>query len=56
MTLIAIEILFVQAGRLMSHVFDSRRLTVSVPRVSAVLITMLGAALIARALLQGGHH
>lgn len=55
-TLIAIGILFVQAGRLMSRVFDSRRLTVYIPRVSAVLITMLGAALIVRSILHGGHH
>lgn len=54
-TLITIGILFVQAGRVVSRVFDSRRLTVYVPRFSAVLIIMLGTALIVRTFLHGGH-
>ena len=49
-TLIAIGILFVQAGKWASKLFDSRGLAVYVPRTSAVLITVLGAALLARAL------
>jgi nickel/cobalt exporter len=55
-TLIAIGILFVQARRVMSRVFDSRRLTVHVPRFSAVLIAVLGTVLIVRTLLHGGYH
>jgi ABC-type nickel/cobalt efflux system permease component RcnA len=55
-TLIAIGILFVQAGRLMSRMFDSRWVTVHVPRLSAVLITVLGSVLILRTLLFGEHH
>jgi len=54
-TLIAIGILFVQAGKWASKLFDSRGLAVYVPRASAVLITVLGAALLARALWDRGH-
>jgi len=54
-TLIAIGIVFVQAGKWASKLFDSRGLAVYVPRASAVLITVLGAALLARALLNHGH-
>ena len=54
-TLIAIGILFVQAGKWASKLFDSRGLVVYVPRASAVLITVLGTALLARALLNHGH-
>lgn len=53
-TLIAIGILFVQAAKLAARLFDSRGLAVYVPRVSAVLIALLGAALLARALLSHG--
>lgn len=53
-TLIAIGIVFVQAGRWASRMFDSRGLTLYVPRASAILITVLGAALLMRSLL--GHH
>lgn len=54
-TLIAIGILFVQAGRWMSRAFESRRIAVYVPRFSALLITALGVALLVRAI-AGGHH
>lgn len=53
-TLIAIGVLFVQAGRWASRVFETRGLAVYVPRVSAVLITMLGAILLVRSLLGHG--
>ncbi len=54
-TLIAIGIAFVQAGRWASRMFDSRGLAVYVPRVSAVLITVLGAVLLMRSLLGQEH-
>jgi ABC-type nickel/cobalt efflux system permease component RcnA len=54
-TLIAIGILFVQAGKVASKLFDSRGLAVYVPRASAVLITGLGAVLLARAFWNHGH-
>jgi ABC-type nickel/cobalt efflux system permease component RcnA len=53
--LITIGILFVQAGRMMSRAFNSRWLTVHVPRLSAVLITILGSVLILRTLLSEHH-
>lgn len=54
-TLIAIGILFVQAGKWASRLFDSRGLAVYVPRASAVLITVLGATLLARVFWNHGH-
>jgi len=51
-TLIAIGIVFVQAGKWASKLFDSRGLAVYVPRASAVLITVLGATLLARVVLN----
>lgn len=53
-TLIAIGIFFVQAGKVASRMFGGRALMVHVPRVSAVLITGLGIALVIRSFL--GHH
>lgn len=53
-TLIVIGIVFVQAGRWASRMFGSRGLALYVPRASAILITVLGAALLMRSLL--GHH
>jgi len=53
-TLIAIGILFVQAGRWASRMFETRGLAVYVPRVSALLITLLGALLLARSILGHG--
>jgi len=47
-TLMAIGILFVQAGRVASRLFGARPLAVQVPRVSAVLITTLGVILLVR--------
>ena len=47
-TLIAIGILFVQAGRVASQFLGARPLAVFVPRVSAILITVLGVALLVR--------
>ena len=38
-TLIAIGVIFVQAGRVASRIFGARTLSVYAPRVSAVLIT-----------------
>ncbi|HYM79835.1 MAG TPA: hypothetical protein VEY91_00320 [Candidatus Limnocylindria bacterium] len=54
-TLIAIGVLFVQAGQWASRMFDSRGLAVYVPRVSAVLITTLGAVLLAKAFCSRAH-
>jgi nickel/cobalt transporter (NicO) family protein len=51
-TLIAIGILFVEAGRVASRVFGARALPVYVPRGSAVLITLLGLGLLFRSLTQ----
>ena len=47
-TLIAIGILFVQAGRVASRLFGARTLSVYVPRGSAILITLLGLGLLFR--------
>lgn len=54
-TLIAIGIVFVQAGRWASRMFDSRGLSVYIPRLSAILITVLGAVLLLRSFLGHGH-
>jgi len=54
-TLIAIGIAFVQAGRWASRMFDSRGLSVYIPRLSAILITILGSVLLLRSWLGHGH-
>jgi nickel/cobalt exporter len=52
-TLIAIGVLFVQAGRVASRIFGARTVSVYAPRVSAVLITVLGIALLVRSFTHG---
>ena len=53
-TLIAIGVLFVQAAKWATRLFDKRGVMTYAPRVSAVLITVLGTVLLARAL-SGSH-
>ena len=52
-TLIAIGVIFVQAGRVASRIFGARTLSVYAPRVSAVLITVLGITLLVRSFVHG---
>ena len=54
-TLIAIGILFVQAGKMASRLFAARGLMSYAPRISAVVVTILGIALLYRALMGHGH-
>jgi ABC-type nickel/cobalt efflux system permease component RcnA len=54
-TLVAIGIAFVQAGRLATRVFGEQSLVAHAPRVSAILITVLGIGLLMRALSGAGH-
>src|SRR5207245_8707537 len=49
-TLVAIGIAFVQAGRLATRVFGGHSLVAFAPRVSAILITVLGVGLLMGAL------
>jgi len=52
-TLVAIGIVFVQAGRVASRMFGARVLSVYAPRASAVVITLLGIGLLARTIVHG---
>lgn len=54
-TLVAIGIAFVQAGRFATRVFGEHSLVAYAPRVSAILVTVLGVALLMRALSGTGH-
>lgn len=54
-TLIAIGILFVQAGKVAMKVLGARTVSLYVPRLSAAVITLLGAGLLLRAILEGSH-
>ena len=54
-TLIAVGILFVQAGRAAAKLFGAHGLMSYAPRVSAIVITVLGCGLLARALMGHGH-
>jgi len=50
--LIAIGILFVQAGRLAEGLFGGHGILAHAPRISAIVITLLGLGLLARAVLD----
>ena len=54
-TLIAIGIMFVEAQRVASRLFDTRGIMSYAPRVSAIVITLLGAGLLLRAFFGHGH-
>jgi ABC-type nickel/cobalt efflux system permease component RcnA len=54
-TLVAIGIAFVQAGRFAARAFGEHSLVAYAPRVSAILITVLGLGLLTRALSGAGH-
>lgn len=50
--LIAIGVLSVQAGRLADRLFGGHGILAHAPRISAIIITLLGLGLLARAMLD----